>query len=146
MNRRADLPSLLQPGICEESVRSVVRAVMFPRCSWICRSALKSRDSWLLWGSFYKLGRGRARPQYGGMLPRLAVAVLWSGARLPEILPYNLSWQLRSFGSLLLAVPMVKPFKGIRRDFSAENPCLGNSLLVAVCCGRFPKVVGEVAT
>lgn len=74
------------------------------------------------------------------------MAVPWSGTPLPEILPYNLSSQLRSFGSLLLSVPMVKPFKDSRRDFSAENPCLGNSLLVAVCCGRFPKVMGEVAT
>lgn len=74
------------------------------------------------------------------------MAVLWSGAPLPEILPYNLSSQLRSFGSLLLSVPMVKPFKDSRRDFSAENPRFGNSLLMAVYCGRFPKVVGEVAT
>lgn len=77
---------------------------------------------------------------------RFAVVVPYSGALLPEILPHDLSSQLRSFGSLLLSVPMVKPFKDSRRDFSAENPCLGNSLLVAVCCGRFPKVVGEVAT
>lgn len=90
------------------------------------------------------LAEGRARPQYGGMLSGLAV--LWSGVPLPEILPYNLSSQLRSFGSLLLSVPMVKPLKGSRRDFSAENPCLRNSLLlVAVCCGRFPEVVGEAA-
>lgn len=74
------------------------------------------------------------------------MAVPRSHAPLPEILPCNLSSQSRSFGSLFLSVPMVKPFKDSRRDFSAENPCLGNSLLVAVCCGVFPNVVGEVAT
>lgn len=66
LNRRADLLPSLQTGSCEGSVHSVVRAVMLPRCSWICRSALESRDSWFLWGSFMSLAKGGQGPDTGG--------------------------------------------------------------------------------
>lgn len=75
-------------------------------------------------GQLYELGQGRARPQYRGLFSRLVGTVPPSGALLPEIPTYNLSSQLGSFWSLLLSVPMVKPFKD----------SLGNSLL-----WRIPK-------
>lgn len=44
-----------------------------------------------------------------------------------------------------MLVPMVKPFEDGTRELSAENPCLGNSPLVTVCCGKFPKAAGAAS-
>lgn len=45
----------------------------------------------------------------------------------------------------MLSVPVVKPLEDSARDFWAEKPRLGNSLLVAVCCGKSPKAACEAA-
>lgn len=48
---------------------SVVRAVMFPRCSWICWSALKSRFSRVAFMSWAKGGQGPNALEVGSVGP-----------------------------------------------------------------------------
>lgn len=66
LNQKAALLSLLQPGSCEESARSAVRAVMFPRCSW---SAVESQASCLARAALTSVAKGGQGPVAGGCSP-----------------------------------------------------------------------------